>query len=173
MSTKNQKAAAKKWKKIKGEPAKEPVPSQYHTVTPALTQANAAEAIEFYKAAFGAVELSRAPDPSGKLMHAELKIGDSIIMLSDEYPEMGGKSPKTLGGSPVALHYYTEDVDAAFAKATGAKATTIMPVADMFWGDRYGAVLDSSGFMWGIATHKEDVSPEEMAERMKKLPPTT
>jgi len=155
------------WKSIAGTASTEKRPSQYHSVTVALIVNNGAEAIEFYKAAFGATEVSRMPGPDGKLMHAEVKIGDSILMLADEWPDAGQKSAATLGGSAVALHYFTEDVDAAYATATAAAAKPVMPVADMFWGDRYGAVVDASGFMWGIATHKEDLTKEEMTERMK------
>ena len=163
------KPAEPAWKKIAGTPAKQPVPGEYHTVTVSLTVAKAAEAIEFYKAAFGATEKDRMAMPDGKIMHTELRIGDSALMLADEFPDMGGyKSATALGGSPIALHYYTPDVDANFAKITAAGAKQIMPVTDMFWGDRYGAVVDPSGYMWGVATHTEDLSPEQMAERMKR-----
>lgn len=155
------------WRAIEGAAATEKKPSQYHTVTVSLVVANAAEAIEFYKAAFGATEVSRMPGPDGKLMHAELKIGDSLLMLADEWPEAGQKSATTIGGSAVALHYYNEDVDAAFAQATGAGAVGVYPVTDAFWGDRYGAVIDSSGYMWGLATHIADLTEAEMMERMK------
>jgi uncharacterized glyoxalase superfamily protein PhnB len=155
------------WKKIAGTPATQTTPPGFHTVTLALIVPKAAEAIEFYKRAFGATEIERMPAPDGKLMHATLQFGDSKLMLSDEFPEMGSKSAATLGGSPVAVHYYTSDTDAAFKQLTAAGAKTLMPVADMFWGDRYGAVVDPSGLMWGVATHKEDLSPEQMAERMK------
>ena len=155
------------WKKIAGTPATQTTPPGYHTVTLALIVPKAAEAIEFYKQAFGAKEIERMPSPDGKIMHATLEFGDSKVMLSDEFPEMGAKSAITLGGSPVAVHYYTTDVDAAFKTITAAGAKTIMPITDMFWGDRYGAAIDPSGFMWGVATHKEDLSPEQMGERMK------
>ena len=136
-------------------------------MTLALVVPKAADAIEFYKQAFGATEIERMPAPDGKIMHATLALGDSKLMLSDEFPEMGAKSAVTLGGSPVAVHYYTTDADAAFKKVTAAGAKPIMPIADMFWGDRYGAAVDPAGIMWGVATHKEDLSPEQMAERMK------
>ncbi|MBX7082349.1 MAG: VOC family protein [Nannocystaceae bacterium] len=168
---KHKKGAPPAWKAIAGTPATAPVPPPYHTVTVALTTDDAAKAIEFYKTALGATERDRMVDPSGKIMHAELAIGDSFLMLSDEYPAMGSKAAKTLGGSPVALMFYTEDVDAAYAKATGAGATAALPVADMFWGDRYGAVLDAAGYLWGIATHKEDLTPEQIAERAKAAMP--
>ena len=165
------------WKKIAGTPATGPVPTGYHSVTLALTVKDAADAIEFYKLAFGALELERMPAPDGKIMHATLEFGDSKLMLSDEMLEVGAKSATTLGGSPVAIHFYSPDVDATFTKVTGAGAKTMMPITDMFWGDRYGAVTDPSGFMWGIATHKEDLSPEQMAERLKaemaRAKPTT
>jgi PhnB protein len=155
------------WKKIAGTPATQTTPPGYHTVTLALIMPKAADAIEFYKQAFGATEIERMPTPDGKIMHATLAFGDSKLMLSDEFPEMGAKSALTLGGSPVAVHYYTTDADAAFAKVTAAGAKPVMPLADMFWGDRYGAAVDPAGIVWGVATHKEDLSPEQMAERMK------
>lgn len=169
------KPGAEPWRKVVGTPTKTPIPAEYHTVTPAIEVAKAAEAIEWYKSALGATEINRMLMPDGRVMHAELKFGDSRMMISDTFTEYGGKSPTDLGGSPVALHFYTPDADAVFAKAASAGATTKMPVTDMFWGDRYGGLLDPSGFQWGIATHKEDVEPAEMAERMKKqyAKPTT
>jgi uncharacterized glyoxalase superfamily protein PhnB len=164
-------AAPPAWKAIAGTPAKTPTPSQYHTVTVAYTVSDAAKAIEFYKKAFGATENERMADPAGKIMHVELKLGDSVLMLSDEYPEMGAKSATSIGGTPVSLMMYTTDVDAAFAKATAAGAQIAMPLADMFWGDRFGIVVDSVGFPWGLATHKEDLTPEQMNERMKQQQP--
>jgi uncharacterized glyoxalase superfamily protein PhnB len=159
------------WKAIAGTPAKTPTPPQYHTVTVAYTVDDAAKAIEFYKSAFGATENERMPDPAGKIMHAELVLGNSVLMLSDEYPEMGAKSAKAFGGTPVSLLIYTEDVDAAFKKATDNGAQTALPLADMFWGDRFGMVIDAAGFPWGMATHKEDLTPEQIAERMKQQQP--
>ncbi len=159
--------AAPAWKKIAGKPATQAVPPGYHTVNLALTVDKAADAIDFYKRAFGALEVERMLTPDGKILHAVLEFGDSKLMLSDEFPEMGGKSAKTLAGSPVAIHYYITDVDATFAKATGAGAKSAMPLADMFWGDRYGAAIDPAGYTWGMATHKEDLTPEQIAERMK------
>lgn len=165
-SKKKAKDAPPPWKEIAGTPATDPTPEPYHTVTVALTVDDAAATIAFYEQAFGATKGDVMPDGSGKIMHAELTIGDSILMLSDEYPEMGGTSAKTLGGSAVAVHMYVEDVDAAFERATTAGATAAMPVAEMFWGDRYGAVVDRAGVLWGVATHVEDVPPEQMQERM-------
>lgn len=155
------------WKKIAGTPAKGPIPDGYHTVTLAIVVPRAAETIDFYKTAFGAIETERMPAPDGKIMHAGLEFGTSKLMLSDEFPEMGGKSAATLGGSPVQIHFYVTDADAQFNKATGAGGKANMPMADVFWGDRYGTVTDPAGFTWGLATHKEDLTPEQMAERMK------
>jgi len=142
------------------------IPDGYHVVTPYLVVESAAEAIEFYSRAFGAQELYRMPGPDGSVMHAEFRIGDSNVMIADENTPMGSKSPKTLGGSPASLLLYVEDVDAAFQQAVDAGATVVMPVADMFWGDRYGKLQDPFGHDWSVATHIEDVSPEQMAERM-------
>lgn len=162
------KPGAEPWRKVAGTPTKTPIPAGYHSVTVMLEVAKAAEAIEFYKAAFGATEDDRMLMPDGRVMHADLTVGDSKLMLSDTFAEHGGKSAAELGGSPLALHYYTPDVDGVFAKALSSGATKKMDVIDMFWGDRYGAVVDPSGIQWGIATHKEDVDPADMDERMKK-----
>jgi PhnB protein len=146
-----------------------PIPEGNHTITPSLVVKNGKKAIEFYKIAFGAKELGTMLGPDGqKVMHAELQIGDSKIYLGDEAPEMGAVSPQTLGGSPVSLNIYTEDCDAMFRRALAAGATVKMPLEDMFWGDRYGKLADPFGHTWGIATHKEDVSPEEMDKRAKE-----
>jgi len=142
-----------------------PVPDGYHTLTPYIVVDGAADAIAFYQKAFGAEEIYRMPGPGGKVMHAEIQIGDSRLMLSDAIPEMGGRSPKSLGGSPASILIYVRDVDAAFARAVGAGATVDMPLMDMFWGDRYGKVKDPFGHLCQIATHVEDVSPEEMGNR--------
>ncbi len=142
-----------------------PVPEGYRTVTPYLVARGADRAIEFYKRAFGAKERFRMPGPGGKIMHAEIQVGDSMIMLSDEFPEMGGRSPQALNGSPVSLFLYVDDVDALFRRAVEAGATVDMPVQDMFWGDRYGKVTDPFGHHWQLATHIEDVASEEMARR--------
>ena len=142
-----------------------PVPEGFRTVTPHLVIEGAARAIDFYKQAFGAEEIYRMPAPDGRLMHAEIRIGDSIVMLGDDFPEWtGGKkrSPKALGGSPVAVHLYVADCDATIARATQAGATLSMPAADMFWGDRFGKVTDPFGHDWSIATHVEDLTPDEM-----------
>ena len=139
------------------------IPAGYHTATPYLVVSDAARAIDFYKQAFGATELARMPGPPGKIAHAEIKIGDSMIMLSDEL--MGNRSPQSLGGSPVSIFLYVEDVDSLFDQATKAGAKSDMPPADMFWGDRFGKLTDPFGHQWAVATHVEDVTPEEMQKR--------
>ena len=144
-----------------------PIPEGMHTITPHLTCAGAAEAIEFYKKAFGAVEMGRMPGPGGKLMHAQIKIGDSFVMLVDEFPEWGAKGPKTLDGTPVTIHMYVPDAAAVFKRAVEAGATARMEMADMFWGDRYGVLIDPFGHQWSIATHIKDMTPEEMAQAGK------
>ncbi len=141
------------------------IPEGYHSVTPYLIIKGATAAIEYYKQAFGAIELMRMPAPGGKIGHAEIKIGDSPIMLADEFPEMGHKSPKTLGGSPVSIMIYVEDVDTVFARAITAGGTEQRPVKDQFYGDRSGTLEDPFGHVWHVATHKEDVPAEEMARR--------
>src|SRR2546425_11650953 len=144
------------------------IPAGYHTVTPYLTVNDGAGALEFYKRAFGARETERMPGPGGKLMHAELRIGDSVVMLSDEFPGMSTcKSPKSLGGTTGALFLYVPDVDAAFRRAVEPGCKVLMPVTDMFWGDRFGKLQDPFGNQGSLATHKEDVSPREQAERAK------
>jgi len=142
-----------------------PIPEGYHTATPYLIVGGAAGAIEFYKKAFGARELVRMTQPDGKIGHAEIKIGDSPIMLADEVPEMNYRSPQSLGGSPVSILLYVEDVDTVFSQAVAAGAKVQRPVQDQFYGDRIGGVEDPFGHVWYIATHKEDVSPEEMKKR--------
>jgi PhnB protein len=144
-----------------------PIPEGYHSVTPYLIINGAADAIEFYKKAFGATELLRMPYPDGKIGHAEIKIGDSPIMLADEVPDMKYLSPKTLGGSPVSILLYVEDVDTVFNRAVAAGATQDRPVEDKFYGDRAGSLIDPFGHTWHVATHKEDVTPEEMEQRSK------
>ena len=146
-------------------PAK-PIPEGMHSLTPHLVCAGAAEAIEFYKKAFNAVEMMRLPGPDGKLMHASVRIGDSMLMLVDEFPEMGAKGPKSLQGSPVTLHLFVEDADAAVAQAVAAGAKVTMPLADMFWGDRYGQLEDPFGHCWSVATHLRDMSPQEIQAAM-------
>ena len=147
--------------------AVKPIPEGYHSVTPYLIINGAADAIEFYKKAFGATELFRFPAPDGKIGHAEIKIGDSPIMLADEFAEMGYKGPQALGGSPVSLMIYLEDVDAVFNRAVEAGASVKEAVQDKFYGDRTGTLTDPFGHVWHVATHKEDVSMEEMEQRAK------
>ena len=142
------------------------VPDGYHTLTPFLTVRDAARAIEFYEAAFGAKARGVAKGPDGKVMHAELLIGDSIIMLSDEFPEFGCLSPQSVGGSPMGLHIYLDGVDAAFDRAVKAGAEIEMPVADQFWGDRYGKLKDPFGHKWSIGTHIKDMSADDMKRAM-------
>ena len=142
------------------------IPRGYHTVTPHLTVRGAVDAIDFYKRAFGARERGRMPLPDGKtIMHAELQIGNSIVFLADEFPDMGCRAPQTLGGATGTLHLYVKDVDRAFRRAVAAGAEVRMPVADMFWGDRYAKVADPFGHEWGLATHKEDLSAREIGRR--------
>jgi len=142
-----------------------PIPDGYHSITPYLIIKGAAEAIEYYKKSFGAVELFRMAAPDGKIGHAEIKIGDSPIMLADEYPEMGFLSPKTLGGSPVGIMIYVPDVDTVYKQSLAAGGEEIKPLQDQFYGDRSGTLKDPFGHVWTIATHKEDVSEEEMKKR--------
>ena len=144
-----------------------PIPEGYHTVTPYLIIEGAADAIEFYQKAFGATELFRFPAPDGKVGHAEIKIGDSPVMLADAYPAMGYNGAKSLGGSPVSLMIYVDDVDAIFDRAVAAGATVKEGLSDKFYGDRMGTVIDPFGHVWHIATHKEDVPFEEMEKRAK------
>jgi uncharacterized glyoxalase superfamily protein PhnB len=145
-----------------------PIPDGYYTVTPHLVIKDAAKALEFYKTAFGAEEMFRMPGPGGTVMHAEMKIGNSHVMVNDEMPDYGALAPTSIGGTPVTLHLYVNDVDSFFKKAIQAGAKEEMAVADMFWGDRYGKLVDPFGHKWSVATHKEDVSPEECARRMEK-----
>jgi PhnB protein len=145
----------------------EPIPEGYHTVTPYLTVDDAAGAIEYYKKAFGATERLRMDTPDGKVGHAELEIGDSLLMLSDPSPEATTRPPSELGGTSAGIFLYVDDVDAVVKKALRAGATVTMEVADQFWGDRFGSIRDPFGHEWSIATHIEDVPPEEMAERAK------
>ena len=142
-----------------------PIPKGYHTLTPYLIFKDAAGAIEFYKKAFGAKELVRMAKPDGKIGHAEIKIGDSLVMMADEHPEMGARSPQSIGGSPVSLYLYVKDVDKVFHQAVAAGAKVVQPLVDKFYGDRNGGVADPFGYQWYIATHTEDVSPKEMKKR--------
>jgi uncharacterized glyoxalase superfamily protein PhnB len=139
------------------------IPRGYHTVTPSLVVAGAAKALDFYKQAFGAEEISRFPGPDGSLMHAEFRIGDSVIMMGDEMPDQGGgRGPKAIGGTPVSFFIYTEGVDTAWKRAVDAGAKTVMPLADQFWGDRTGCLEDPFGHRWWLAQHIKDMTPEEM-----------
>jgi PhnB protein len=146
-----------------------PIPDGYRGATPYLCVHDGAAAVEFYKEAFGAVERLRMPDPSGKIGHAEIQIGDAVIMLSDEFPEMGARSPRSIGGSPAAVLLYFEDVDAVARRAVAAGGKLARPVEDQFYGDRSGKLEDPFGHTWWIATRKEDVSPEEMKKRAAAL----
>ena len=156
-------------------PEVQAVPSGFHTLTPHLTVRDADKALDFYKNALGAEILNVARMPDGKVLHAMLRIGDSPLMLNDEFPEMGGLSPLSTGGSGVTIHIYTENVDQAFDRAVNAGAKVKMPLMDQFWGDRYGIVTDPFGHSWSLATHIKDLSPEEMQrgqdEAMAKMPP--
>jgi PhnB protein len=142
-----------------------PIPEGHHAVTPYLIVDDATKALDFYVRALDARETSRMPSPDGTIAHAEIQIGDSRIMLSDEFPDQGARSPKAFNGSPVSLFIYTNDVDAAYARAVGAGATSKMPPTNMVWGDRWSQVVDPYGHEWQFATHIEDVPPEEMKER--------
>jgi len=145
------------------------IPKGYNTVTPYLVIKGAAKAIEYYKNVFGATVVVRMDGPNGSVGHAELQIGDSRIMLADENPQMGNRSAESIGASPVSLYVYLPDCDKVVAKAAAEGAKILKPVADQFYGDRSGFIQDPFGHLWGIATHKEDVSPQEMKERMKKV----
>ena len=147
-----------------------PIPPQLHTITPGLVVRGASQAIEFYKKALGAQELMRLPGPDGKVMHSELKIGDSVIFVSDEVPGMGNtKSPQTLNGCTCTLSVFVPDVDQVFKQAISAGGKENMPVADQFWGDRYGSLTDPFGIVWGIGTHKEDLSADEVQNRAREF----
>jgi PhnB protein len=146
-----------------------PIPDGYHSVTPYLIVNGGAAAIEFYKKAFGATEVMRMPGPDGKVGHAEIRIGDSVVMLADEHPEMGAKSPQTIGGSPVSILLYVEDVDPVFRQAVAAGAKIQRPIEDKFYGDRMGTVDDPFGHIWHVATHTKDVTPEEMKKAAAEL----
>ncbi len=146
------------------------IPPGMTAVTPHLICAGAAQAIEFYRKAFGAVEEDRLPGPDGKVMHATIRIGGAAIMLMDEMPSCGALGPKSLKGSPVTIHLYVDDADAVVARAEKAGARVTMPVADMFWGDRYGVLEDPFGHQWSVGTHVRDVPKEEMVEAMRKMP---
>jgi uncharacterized glyoxalase superfamily protein PhnB len=153
--------------KTKAKSTAQAIPDDMRGIIPHLVCKDAAKAIDFYKKAFGAVEMTRLADPKGRLMHAAIRIGDATVMLNDEFPAMGALSPKSHGGTAVTLHFYAKDVDAAFAKAVKAGATPRMPPADMFWGDRYGVLEDPFGHSWSIATHLRDMTPKEIAAAAK------
>jgi uncharacterized glyoxalase superfamily protein PhnB len=138
------------------------VPKNYHTVTPSLMVDGAAKAIDFYKKALGAEEVMRFPGPDGRIMHAEIRIGDSVIMLGDEMPEQGARGPKSIGGTPVSFFVYRENVDAAWKRALDAGAKEVMPLIDQFWGDRAGCLEDPFGHHWWLAQHIQDLTPEEL-----------
>jgi PhnB protein len=145
-----------------------PIPEGFNTLTPHLVVKGASKAIDFYEKAFSAEEIRRMPGPDGKsIMHAELKIGNSRLMLVDEFPEMNARGPESIGGTPVTIHMFVEDADTVFNRAVNAGAQVRMPLADMFWGDRYGVLADPFGHLWSIATHKEDLTPEEIRKRMQ------
>ena len=146
-------------------PKVNPIPQGYHTITPSLVVQGGAKALEFYQKAFGAEETLRMPGPGGTIMHAEFRIGDSVLMLMDEMPDMGSKSPKALGGTSVGFYVYVENVDAAWKRAVDAGAKQVMPLQDMFWGDRTGCVEDPFGHKWNLATRKENLTPEEIKKR--------
>ncbi|MGH9385147.1 MAG: VOC family protein [Vicinamibacterales bacterium] len=145
------------------------IPDGYYSLTPYLVCKGAAKAIEFYAKAFGAQEIVRMPGPNGQVMHAEVKIGNSMLMLSDENSERGQLSPQSIGGTATSIMFYSDDVDAVFKRAVSLGATSEMAPADQFWGDRMGNLVDPFGHKWAIATHKEDVSPEEMQKRMQAI----
>ena len=145
-----------------------PIPEGYHSLSPVVAVHDAAEAIEFYKRAFGATERMRMDMPDGKIAHAELEIGDSVLMLADPFPHSPHRPPKELGGASGAVFLYVEDVDAVVQRAVEAGATVTMPVENQFWGDRFGTITDPFGQVWEIATHVEDVPPDQMAERARE-----
>jgi PhnB protein len=145
------------------------IPDGYRSVTPYLMVNGAGEAIEFYKRAFNARERGRVPGPGGKIMHAELEIGDSVVMLADEFPQMGALGPASIGGTPVLIHLYVENVDAMFAQAIAAGGKQERPISNQFYGDRSGGLIDPFGHKWHLATHIEDVSPDELQRRMQEM----
>ena len=175
---KKTKAVAKKAKPVvkKAKPVVKKIksiPDGYHTATPYLVIRGAAAAIDYYKNAFNALELVRMEGPGGRIGHAEIRIGNSPIMLADEHPEMGARSPHAIGGTPVGIVLYVEDVDSVFDKAIATGATVKQPVEDKFYGDRMGTLTDPFGHQWSIGTHKEDVSPQEMQKRMAAMQGST
>jgi PhnB protein len=151
--------------------AVKPIPEGYRTVTPYLIVSDAAKALDYYQRALGAREIVRMPGPGGKIMHAEIRIGDSMVMLADEFPQMGANSPQTIGGTPVGICLYVENVDELFNRAISAGGKVERPLQNQFYGDRSGTLIDPFGHKWTIATHVEDVSPEEMQKRMAAMKP--
>ena len=145
------------------------IPDGFHTTTPSLVVDNSKKAIEFYKKAFNAKEIYQMPTPDGKTMHAMIQIGDSFVMMSDEFPQMGARSPKSVGGTSTTVYLYVDDADKIYNQAIEAGAKPTMPIMDAFWGDRFGSILDPFGHSWGIATHKKDMSPEEMQQAAKEF----
>ena len=145
------------------------MPDGFHTATPSIVLSNTREAIEFYKKAFDANEIYQMPTPDGKTMHAMIQIGDSFVMMSDEFPQMGANSPTTVGGTSSTIHLYVEDADKIYDQAIKAGATPTMPMMDAFWGDRYGSLIDPYGHSWAVATHKKDMSAEEMQKAAKEF----
>jgi PhnB protein len=150
-------------------PKVNPIPQGYHTVTPSLMVRGAEKALDFYRKAFNAEETLRMPGPDGKIIHAEFRIGNSVMMLGEEMPEMGGKSPQSLGGSPVSFFIYLENVDEAWQRAINAGAKQVMPLADMFWGDRAGCVDDPFGHHWWLAQHIADLTPDEIKKGQEEF----
>ena len=146
-----------------------PIPEGFHTTTPSIVVSSSKDAIEFYKKVFDANEIYQFPTPDGKIMHAMIKIGDSFVMMSDEFPQMGARSPTTVGGTSTTIHLYVEDADKVYNQAIKSGAIPTMPIMDAFWGDRYGMVLDPFGHSWAIATHKKDMSPEEMRKAAEEF----
>jgi PhnB protein len=149
----------------------QPIPEGFHTLTPHLVYEGASEAIKFLMKAFGAVELTRLEGPGGKIMNAQLRIGNSMLMVVDDFPDWGSFGPQALKGTTMTVHLFVEDVDAVFARAVAAGAIVKMPVADMFWGDRYGVLQDPFGHQWSVATHQRDLSPQQIAEGMRSAVP--
>jgi PhnB protein len=162
MAAKKKKKPAPKTKKKAAKKKVGAIPKRYHSVTPFIVVHDASAALDWYAKAFGGKVLSRMPGPDGKIMHSEILIGDSVLVLTDEMPGMGVRSAKTMGGSPATLMLYTGDVDASFARATAAGAKVVMAVADQFWGDRYGQIEDPFGYRWAIATHTKDMTPKQL-----------
>jgi len=148
-------------------PAAKPIPDGFHSLTPHIVVKGAAKAIDFYKQAFGAEEINRAAMPDGSIMHALLRVGDSMLMLNDEFPQMHAMGPTSIGGTPVTLHLYVQDADKTWQRAVQAGAKVKMPIADMFWGDRYGIVSDPFGHDWAIATHTKDLTPDQIMAAAK------